>query len=79
MPHAILCNLLIYSDMVDALFRCLTASNIRIAAETDTLRESRRPSIGILICASAAFLHASVSPVASVPMTMAVPPFMSVS
>ena len=59
--------------------RCLTASNIRIAADTDTLRESSFPSIGIFIWASATFLHASVRPVASVPMTIAVPPFMSVS
>ena len=60
-------------------FLCLTASNMRMAADTETFRESSLPSIGIFMWASAAFLHTFVSPVASVPMTMAVPPFMSVS
>ena len=45
----------------------------RIAAETDTLRESSFPSIGMRICASAACLHLSDRPVASVPITIAVP------
>ena len=50
-----------------------------MAALTDTFRESILPSIGILMWASAAFLHTSLRPVDSVPITMAVPHFISVS
>lgn len=58
---------------------CLTASKRSMAALTDTLSESRRPFMGMRMCASAALRQASVSPVASVPMTMAVACVMSVS
>ena len=58
---------------------CLTASKSSTAALTDTLRESRMPSIGMRICASAALRQMSVSPVASVPITIAVPHRISVS
>ena len=59
--------------------RWRTASNSKIAAETDTLSESKRPNIGMRMWAVAAARHCSVSPVDSVPMTMAVGPRMSVS
>ena len=58
---------------------CLTASYSRIAALTDTLSESSLPSIGMRICASAAWRHTSVRPVASVPITIAVAPVIAVS
>ena len=60
-----------------AYCRCLTASNNRIAALTETLRESSRPSMGMRMWASAASLHISVSPVDSVPITIAVGRLMS--
>ena len=59
--------------------RCLTASYSKMAALTLTFSESSLPNMGILICASAACRHTSVSPVASVPITVAVPRRMSVS
>ena len=62
-----------------SLLLCLTASNKSMAALTDTFKESSAPSIGIRICASAAWRHTSVSPVASVPITKAVAPRISVS
>ena len=58
---------------------CLTASKSRMAALTDTLSESSCPFMGMRMCASAASRHVSVSPVASVPMTIAVAWVMSVS
>ena len=48
------------------------ASKRRMAAETETLRESRDPSIGMRMWASAALRQMSVRPVDSVPITMAV-------
>ena len=63
----------------DQAFRCRTASKRRMAAETETLRLSRRPSIGMRMCASAARRQTSVRPVDSVPITRAVPPVISVS
>ncbi len=60
-------------------FLCLRASKSRIAALTDTLRESSLPRIGIRMCLSAASLHKLLSPVDSVPTTMAVPQVISVS
>ena len=59
--------------------RWRTASNISIAAETETFRESSSPSMGMRICASAASLHIWDSPVASVPKTIAVGLLISVS
>ena len=61
------------------LCRCLTASKSSMAALTDTLRESSAPSIGIRMCSSAASRHKSVSPVDSVPITIAVLRVMSES
>ena len=58
---------------------CLTASKSSTAALTDTLSESRMPSIGMRMWASAALRQMSVRPVASVPITIAVPHLMSVS
>lgn len=58
---------------------CLTASKSNTAALTDTLSESRMPSIGMRMWASAALRQMSVRPVASVPITIAVPHLMSVS
>ena len=58
---------------------CLTASYTNIADDTLTFSESSRPSIGIRMCAVAARRHCSVSPVDSVPMTIAVPTRMSTS
>ena len=58
---------------------CLTASNSKMAVDTETFKESRRPNIGMRICASAAVRHVDDSPVDSVPMTIAVPQRMSVS
>ena len=60
-------------------FRCLIASYRSMAAETDTLRESSLPSMGILMCSSAFCLQSSDRPDDSAPMTMAVPTVMSVS
>lgn len=59
--------------------RWRTASKRRIAALTDTLSESSCPFIGMRMWASAAWRQGSVRPVASVPMTKAVPRRMSVS
>lgn len=56
-----------------------TASKSSMAALTETLRESRRPSMGMRMCASAASRQTSVRPVDSVPITMAVPCRMGVS
>ena len=58
---------------------CLTASKSSTAALTDTLSESRMPSIGMRMWASADLRQMSVRPVASVPITIAVPHLMSVS
>lgn len=58
---------------------CLTASKSSTPALTDTLSESRMPSIGMRMWASAALRQMSVRPVASVPITIAVPHLMSVS
>ena len=63
----------------DVQFLCRTASNIRMAALTLTFSESIAPSMGMRMWAFAACRHASVSPVASVPITMAVGAVMSVS
>lgn len=60
-------------------YLCLTASKSSTAALTDTLSESRMPSIGMRMWASAALRQMSVRPVASVPITIAVPHLMSVS
>ena len=58
---------------------CLTASKSRTAADTETLRESRRPSMGMRMWASAARRQMSLSPVSSAPITRAVPRRMSQS
>ena len=52
--------------------RCLLASKIRIAPETETFKESIFPSMGIFITSSAWLSHFSLSPVSSVPRTIAV-------
>ena len=58
---------------------CLTASYRRMAVLTETLSESTVPSMGMRMWASAAWRQGWVSPVASVPMTMATGRRMSVS
>ena len=59
--------------------RWRTASKRRMAALTETFRESSLPSMGIRIWASAASRHCEVRPVDSVPITMAVGAVMSVA
>ncbi len=53
-------------------FRCLLASKIRIAAETETFNESICPCMGIIMFCVAFSNHSLLRPVASVPTTIAV-------
>ena len=57
----------------------LVGNNDDIAVVTETFKESAMPFIGMMRFWSAASTQMSLMPVASVPITMAVPPFMSVS